>query len=409
MLIFLITFLLLEVVLRLINLSTTATSPLVSDRSTDYRIPPRARIYPTGPKLDWDPLHGYANLFGHRDYPYREDKSPDTLRILMLGDSFLYGSDSFHLHFAKLFEDRLLRRFPRRPIEELNSALWGWTTRHEIGYYRQYGRHLDPDIVILTYYVGNDTSANQPWAKDFLFLGIPEPNYFEASAFWNTLRRYSYVVRHLAILIAYYQAADDYPSEEGSDVKPDMHLLTPERARKITENFDRRSVIMDEKALDQLSPGISTSPPFSEPMWNFIQKRMLVNYEKTQSSYMRSAWNHTEQLLKELKADVLKDNASLFVLIIPAEIQIDDGLKEWTLKKSSRSQAEFDFDLPQKRLTHILSRLDIPYLDLLGPFRSTPADDTLYTHRETHWNLKGMRLAAEKLEKALLKTTKIPP
>ena len=136
---------------------------------------------------------------------------------------------------------------------------------------------------------------------------------------------------------------------------------------------------------------------------------MLVNYEKIQSAYMRSAWSHTEQLLKELKTGILKDDASLYVLIIPAEIQIDEGLKEWTLKKSALSQAEFDFDLPQKRLTHILSRLDIPYLDLLGTFRSAPEDDTLYTHRETHWNLKGMRLAAEELEKALLKTTKLHP
>lgn len=405
--ILLITFLLLEVVLRLIDFSTAATSPLVSDHFTDYRIPPLARVYPMSPKLEWDPLHGHANLSGHRDYPYREDKSPGTLRILMLGDSFLYGSDLFHLHFAKLFEDRLLRRFPGRPVEVLNSALWGWTTRHESGYYRHYGRHLDPDIVILAYYVGNDTSANQPWAKDFLFMGIPEPNYFEASALWNTLRRYSHFVRHAAILIAYFKTVDDYPSETGADVKHDTPSLTHEQAQKIAEDFDRRSVAMDEKVLDKLSP--ETAPPFSEPMWYFIQKRMLVNYEKIQSAYMRSAWIHTEQLLKELKAEVLKDDSSLYVLIIPAEIQIDEGLKEWTLKKSARSQEEFDFDLPQKRLTHILSRLDIPYLDLLGPFRSAPADGTLYTHRETHWNLKGMRLAAEELEKALLKTTKIPP
>jgi len=88
----------------------------------------------------------------------------------------------------------------------------------------------------------------------------------------------------------------------------------------------------------------------------------------------------------------------LYVLLIPDEFQVEDEL--WNAV-SQQFDRPVQRDRPQMILTAWLEQQNIPYLDLLPLMRSVaPMEDGrrhLYHLRDTHWNARGNRIAAESL------------
>jgi hypothetical protein len=88
----------------------------------------------------------------------------------------------------------------------------------------------------------------------------------------------------------------------------------------------------------------------------------------------------------------------LYVLLIPDEFQVEDELWNAVSQQFDRPAQR---DRPQMILTAWLEQQNIPYLDLLPLMRSVaPMEDGrrhLYHLRDTHWNARGNRIAAESL------------
>lgn len=81
-------------------------------------------------------------------------------RILFIGDSFTMGSglreeDTFVAQVGNLLAPKV-----PRPIQTINGGVDGYNTFQELAYYRYYGKYLDPDIVVLCFFVGNDFRDN---------------------------------------------------------------------------------------------------------------------------------------------------------------------------------------------------------------------------------------------------------
>ncbi len=96
-----------------------------------------------------------------RDYPY--EKPPGTKRILVLGDSFVWG---YGVADDEIFTERLEQMLEESPInagekiEVINTGVSGWGTDQEYLFLQQEGFKYSPDIVILAFYIGNDISNN---------------------------------------------------------------------------------------------------------------------------------------------------------------------------------------------------------------------------------------------------------
>ena len=81
-------------------------------------------------------------------------------------------------------------------------------------------------------------------------------------------------------------------------------------------------------------------------------------------------------------------------VLIPDEFQIHPAVLTTALQDANFAYDEVDLDLPQRRLRAFCADQAVPCLDLKPFFEDVP--DT-YAFRDTHWNVRGNHLAAEKM------------
>lgn len=87
-----------------------------------------------------------------RDYEYNYSRN-EKLRIMVLGDSFTEGIGvEMPETYPKLLEDM----FGRGKVEIINGGIKGYGPMEEIVFYRDELSRYDPDIVIMSFFPGND-------------------------------------------------------------------------------------------------------------------------------------------------------------------------------------------------------------------------------------------------------------
>jgi hypothetical protein len=80
---------------------------------------------------------------------------PEGYRVMVLGDSFVAGFEvTWEQTFEALVESQLTAEFGF-PVQVINAGVRGYGTDQSYLYYTKWGRHLEPDLVIL-FYGGND-------------------------------------------------------------------------------------------------------------------------------------------------------------------------------------------------------------------------------------------------------------
>jgi lysophospholipase L1-like esterase len=121
-----------------------------------------------------------TNSFGLRDREYTIDKPQGTERIVVLGDSFTLGwGVPLEDVFSKRLE-RLLNQDGAR-YQVINMGIGNYNTTMEVELFKWKGLDLDPDIVILAYFV-NDTESI-PAAKPAVMYALVRNSYFCAFLF----------------------------------------------------------------------------------------------------------------------------------------------------------------------------------------------------------------------------------
>jgi len=88
------------------------------------------------------------------DFPY--EKSPETKRILVLGDSVTANVAAPDEAMYTTILQKRLRENSRQNWEVINRGIEGWGTDNEYSYLVKEGYKYQPDIVILEFTVGND-------------------------------------------------------------------------------------------------------------------------------------------------------------------------------------------------------------------------------------------------------------
>lgn len=104
-------------------------------------------------------------------------KAPGEYRVLVLGDSVVAAFEvAYEDTFTALLERRLASRL-RVPVKVINAGVRGYGTDQEWIYYREHGRALDPDLVVLMF-SPNDPNDNvtlhrvrRPFGKSAFALG----------------------------------------------------------------------------------------------------------------------------------------------------------------------------------------------------------------------------------------------
>jgi hypothetical protein len=130
-----------------------ADSPYIADAHASYR------LRPTPVEQIKDPSDT-INSLGFRDREHARSKAPGTARVLGIGDSFVYSQVALRDNFLRIVEARLDSVY--RGVTDIDMYLMGiggYSPENEVGVLRSLGAELDPDLVILNFYVGNDITG----------------------------------------------------------------------------------------------------------------------------------------------------------------------------------------------------------------------------------------------------------
>ena len=102
------------------------------------------------------------NDAGRRDLDRTVEKPDGTFRVMLLGDSFVEALQvPIEQTFARGLEKKLSAAIAR-PVEVVSMGVSGYGTASEYLWYREVGRQFHPDVVLLSFYPGNDVRNNSP-------------------------------------------------------------------------------------------------------------------------------------------------------------------------------------------------------------------------------------------------------
>lgn len=100
------------------------------------------------------------NSTGLRDREVSRAKPTGTTRLVVLGDSVVWGYGvEFPDTFARQLE-RLLKSDTTSPVEVLSFAVPGYNTRQEIELYRTRAAGFDPDLVVVGYNLNDEIESS---------------------------------------------------------------------------------------------------------------------------------------------------------------------------------------------------------------------------------------------------------
>ena len=145
----------------------------------------------------------YNNLGFRDDEVYA--KEDDSHRILLLGDSFVESIElDFESIFPKVLEKEMQEAFDKS-YEVVILGCQGYSTAQELLAFRKYKETIDPDIVLLVFFTGNDYEDNL--RRQFAYLdedGHLKFNKNEDSAMrikYLTFKRWLYEHCHLVFYL----------------------------------------------------------------------------------------------------------------------------------------------------------------------------------------------------------------
>lgn len=313
------------------------------------------------------------NDAGRRDLDRGVDKPADALRILLLGDSFV---EALQVPIEQTFARRLEQRLGAalgRPVEVVSMGVSGYGTASEYLWYREVGRRFHPDVVLLSFYPGNDVRNNSPTLEPTL-----RPVYGADGAIDHVVGG---------------KAGDDGGGRRG--------LL----GRSQAYQYIRKLVLTRQPTLAARLTDWGLMKPEAlraVPMANGVPVDYWVFASQPPPEW-QDAWSHTEALLTAFHDAVTGDGATFVIMVVTAREQIypDDWAQLQATYPAMRETA-WDLNGPERRVLSWCALNDVRCVALAPAFLGArDASPRLHWHFDGHWTPAGHALAAETMTEAL--------
>jgi len=330
------TLLMLEVGLRLLRPQQLqrAEGMLVADEHTVFAHAPGFRGREVGGGIDV-PIEINSKGLRDREIPY--EKPAGVFRILVLGDSWTFGSGvAGGAAYPKALERLLEARIPGRRFEVINAGVSAYGTYHELAFFEKEGLMYSPDLVVLGFFAANDINDNSA------------PRRIEVSETGELVGRNSRrgPLDGLKVLVRLHS-----------------HLY-----RFLGDRYHR---LRDRPVkLDSLLWGVFADP-YPEPV--------------------RLGWARTEKLLLRMAGLARANGAGFMIMSIPRLYQVSDRHWRSFLDEYRRGEVSLAPELPGNHLNAFCAKHGIEFLDLLPGLRAHPDPESLY---QGHWTVKGNQAAA---------------
>lgn len=289
------------------------------------------------------------NSQGYRQPEFERQKGPCP-RVLVIGDSFTFGVAVEGEEAYPRVLEQLLKTDAGEKVEVINA---GVPARYVDEYYlelRERGLALEPDVVIVGFFVGNDIDGigalGNVWTKvdeNGLPLEIDRPDRVDDG----------YLVRRVSRRRWYL------PVIRNSHIAQ----LLYETGRTIHQLVDPPRLKVDS---------------IYEPIYDHATEQLV---------------ERVEELFLVMAQVTRESGAEFLVVMIPAREQVYAG--RW------QGGERFDWDKPQRIFTKFFTDADISFIDLLPFFGAAPDGDALYFEDDKHWTSRGHAVAAAAIAQRL--------
>lgn len=317
------------------------------DAATGYRLKPGARVRFSTSEFDSSIA---INSAGVRDDEEVGPKPPGEKRIVILGDSLVL---SVQVPFDQTFGEVLERQLNAAPAADapnlkyrvINAGVQGYGPVEELLFFRNVVRRLQPDLVLVTVFVGNDAEeavTSQP--KLTARAGGELLRESIATRLRRTVRR-SMVLQVLRLRIV--AATDRFRGPSGS-VEPPLQSYAAKPAPRIPQGMT-----LAREAIGQIA-------------------------QEAREAGARTA-----------------------IVLMPARFQVDDADYGRLRETVAQAGGELVRDAATDRFTAALSPLNLPTTDLLPPLRQAPAGPDVFFQENVHLTPRGHVIVGEHLARFL--------
>lgn len=302
---------------------------------------------------------GYLlNARGLRTREYAATPAPGVLRVVALGDSFVYGGVAEADHWCGHLE-RTLAAHHGGGAEVLRLGVPGTGPPFYLRLWEVEASRLGASLVVVGLFVGNDFFDEQGRAEGW------RGRVDQAAAVSYSVR----LARNLLRLD-----------------RPAIARAAPAGTRHPSGGFDVPGFVQDD-----------TRPTFSPEAFAEVERdRMTLCLDSARGRF-GARLDRVVRVLRELDAQVVRAGARLVVMLIPDEYQVHPDVAALAARAEGVPLEAYDLERPQRELTQALRSEKIDALDLLPVFQERAKGERLYVPRDTHWNRAGHRLAAERL------------
>lgn len=318
-----------EVCLRLFNY-VHPTSIFYREDYNQYRGVPNSDSY--GYKL---------NTHGFKDVEYEVAKKPGTYRIVGIGDSFTFGVAPYPYNFLTRLEDTLHTMSALPPVELINMGICSTGPPHYLSIITDEVLPLKPDMILLSLFVGNDIAESSR----------------------DSRKRRLFTYSYLASSLYYIYKIVSGMSQGGTPTSyGDGYIYC-----------DSCSTFKPEKYLE------------IETQRSYVFQRNNPDFER----HVKDALSYLTKIDRLCRRQHIK----LVVALLPDEMQIDTSLRKKVLNHGKIPAAAWDNAQPNRVLGAALGKTGVPALDLLSDFVAQPQVPPLYLPNDSHWNIRGNRVA----------------
>jgi lysophospholipase L1-like esterase len=338
-------------------------------------------------------------------------KPAGEFRVVVLGDSYTVGGQvAYEQTFPALLEQRL-RTAGHARVRVINAGVGGYTTFNEAGLLSENLAWLQPDLVVVAAFVGNDVSENAlataagyrdaPEHPKGLTWGLTAARLVDDSGSWFARNNLSGPPPPPA-----WNRDEPLPQPVGNQPNGPPPAGPPPTLRQtLRQRWDglrANSFLLGKLFGEPVDPSVSTAPGMA-PLALEQQRLNLTSFEWTilrdrpRTYWLDVAWPLFGRYLSEIRSTAGSVGAPVVVLAIPEMSQFDDQMRARTTANFRFRDDEVDWDRPQRDLTAEAQNLGVPVLDLLPLFRSTSDRADLYLRIDTHFTAYGHQLTAEAL------------
>jgi lysophospholipase L1-like esterase len=333
------------------------------------------------------------NSNGARDLEKPYQPGPGIFRVVVLGDSFIEGSE---VGLEECLPRMLEKLLAGRKVEVINLGVTGYGCGQNYLNLRENGLKYKPDLVILGVYAENDI-RNDCLEFERIILGTES---YAGSRPYPARNR---------------DGAVDFSAIDFNRISREWNQrLKKRRDNSLKKRFYQRTLLYS------LAQRWAQDPTVRQFDLNILLGVYLDAFDSslprsalTPDQYdrkWRQAWKTAEALIS-MTHDLARQNGAKFLLMsIPSKIETDPRtLQELKLKFPN---LKLNLEKANLRLQALAKRIDCPFLNLQPAFRQhyqEGGSPLFFSYQDRHWNKLGQKLAAEQLVAFLDQNRLVPP